>query len=480
MRANQTAALVWFRRDLRLTDNPALAAAVDHGGPVICVFVLDEGEGGRPLGGASRWWLDKSLRALAKDIEALGGRLILRRGEASVQILTLARETGAGLVTWNRLYDPPLVERDTALKQALKDDGVEVCSFNASLLSEPWTVRTGAGQPFKVFTPYWRAARDRIEVADPVSPPRALKSPAHWPASEPLSHWGLHPQKPDWSHGFKVWTPGEAGAHDRLEHFLDHGLAGYADHRDLPGEDATSRLSPHLHWGEIGPRQVWRRVQAHAKGRSGAGVEVFLSELGWREFNHQLLFHNQDLARVNVRRAFDAFPWRTDRRSLRAWRRGRTGYPLVDAGLRELWATGFMHNRVRMVVASFLIKHLLLDWREGERWFWDTLVDADLANNAANWQWTAGSGADAAPFFRIFNPIAQGEKFDPKGVYVRRWVPELAGLPDKVLHAPWTADAAVLKQAGVELGRTYPKPIVDHARARQRALDALQALRTAD
>jgi len=451
---------------------------------VVALFVLDDGESRRPLGGASRWWLDKSLRALAADLSRIGGRLILRRGEAMVQLLSLAQEIGAGLVTWNRLYEPALVERDTALKAELKSAGIEARSFNAGLLNEPWTVKTGADQPFQVFTPYWRAARARLGEVEVLPAPGRLAAPTTWPVSEVLEDWGLHPRAPDWSIGFGIWSPGEAGALTRLNRFLSERLADYGRRRDLPGEPGTSGLSPHLHWGEIGPRQVWRQAHDHARALGVAApvqdMDKFLAELGWREFNAQLLFHHPSLDQSNFRPPFDAFPWRDDRQGLKAWTRGLTGYPMVDAGLRELWTTGFMHNRVRMIVASFLIKHLLIDWRAGEAWFWDTLVDADLASNAANWQWTAGCGADAAPFFRIFNPITQGQKFDPAGAYVRRWVPELSRLPDSVLHEPWTADAAILRAAGVTLGVTYPRPIVDHAMARARALGALQSLKTAN
>ncbi|QUD88076.1 cryptochrome/photolyase family protein [Phenylobacterium montanum] len=475
-------ALVWFRQDLRLADNPALAAAAASGRPIIPVFVLAVGDTTRPRGAASLWWLDKSLRKLAESLEAKGLRLVLRLGDPQVQLLSLAQEVGAGLVVWNRLYDPAAVERDTAIKRDLEEAGVEARSFNGALLNEPWTVRTGAGGPFKVFTAYWRAAKPMVAAEPAPVIPDELTGPRDWPAGDHLDDWRLHPTAPDWSTGFSDWAPGEAGALARLEDFLQHGLKGYSERRDPPARDGGSRLSPHLHWGEIGPRQVWRMALAHAASRPGLAddLDKFLSELGWREFNHQLLFNLPDLAKVNVRPEFDRFAWRGDPAALAAWRRGRTGYPLVDAGMRELWATGFMHNRVRMVVASFLVKHLLIDWRVGEAWFWDTLVDADLANNAANWQWTAGSGADAAPFFRIFNPVAQGERFDPEGAYVRRWVPELAGMPAGYIHAPWTAPAAVLAQAGMRLGRDYPHPIVEHAEARARALAAFQDLRTGD
>jgi deoxyribodipyrimidine photo-lyase len=329
-----------------------------------------------------------------------------------------------------------------------------------------------------VFSPFWRAAREAVRPAPAHAPPAALPAPKTWPRSDDIKTWRLHPTKPDWSGGFDVWTPGEAGAQAALQTFIHAPLQEYDEGRDRPDMDGTSGLSPHLHWGEIGPDKVWRAVQARRGG--GAASETvadkFLSELGWREFNHHLLHHRPDLPDRNFKPAFDAFPWRQSQPDLKAWREGRTGYPMVDAGMRQLWTSGWMHNRVRMITASFLIKHLLLDWREGERWFWDTLVDASPANNVLNWQWVAGSGADASPFFRIFNPMAQGEKFDPTGRYVRRWAPELAHLTGKDVHAPWTAPPAALSSAGVRLGVTYPRPMVDHDQARRRALEAYQSL----
>lgn len=443
MKDDASPIIVWLRRDLRLCDNPALAAAAESGRPVIPVYVLDETPGARPMGAAARWWLDKSLAALAASLEALGSRLVLRRGAAGEVVEAMARELGAS-VYWNRLYDPGAAERDAALKARL--DGR---SFNAALLNEPWTVKTGAGGPYGVFTPYWRAARAAVGAVETQPAPKTLRPPQSWPASERLADWRLHPTAPDWSGGFCLWTPGEAGARARLDAFLEDALDGYGKRCDRPDLEATSRLSPHLGFGEVGPRQVWSAaLAAEARGAPAGDVDKFLSELGWREFNHQLLFHHPDLADTNLKAGFDP-PWRRDPAAFEAWTRGRTGYPLVDAGMRELWATGFMHNRVRMVAASFLIKHLLIDWREGERWFWDTLVDADAASNPANWQWVAGCGADAAPWFRIFNPTLQAGKFDPEGAYVRRWIPELG------------TDA-------------YPAPIVDHAFARRRALEAVR------
>ncbi|TCS15048.1 deoxyribodipyrimidine photo-lyase [Caulobacter sp. BK020] len=467
--------IVWLRNDLRLIDNPALAAAAATGRPVIPLYVLDETPGVRGMGAASLWWLDKSLAALAASLEALGARLILRRGSARAVLEAMIAEARPSAVVWNRLYDAAAIDRDSALKAWLREEGVACESFNAGLLSEPWTVKNGAGQPYKVFTPYWRAAREQLHHVHVEPAPKILPAPESWPLTETLESWNLHPTKPDWSKGFDLWTPSEAGATARLNDFLSGPVERYDRQRDLPGVEATSRLSPHLHFGEIGPRQVWVAARnAVEAGDAPAGpVETFLSEIGWREFNHSILFHNPDLPQANFRPEFDGFPWSRDDAAFDAWSRGETGYPIVDAGLRELWATGFMHNRVRMIVASFLVKHLLIDWRAGEAWFWDTLVDADLANNVGNWQWVAGSGADAAPYFRIFNPIAQGQKFDPAGTYVRRWVPELASLPDALIHEPWKAPA----QLEPATRRLYGEPIVGHSAARERALEAYRGLK---
>ena len=471
---DQEPIIVWFRNDLRLADNPALRHAADSGRPVIPLYILDETPSLRTMGAASLWWLDKSLKSLAQDLDRIGGRLLLRRGMAAHVIDEVVKRSGATCVVWNRLYDKASIDRDSEIKASLRAAGIDCLSFNAGLLNEPWTVENGAKQPYRVFTPYWRAARELLGAVTVDPAPKRLKAPAHAPHGDSLAGWDLHPRKPDWSKGFADWTPGEAGALARLEAFLSGPVAGYGEGRDVPGIEATSRLSPHLHFGEIGPRQVWlaaRNAAEHGDAPAGQ-VEKFLSEIGWREFNHAILFHWPDLPTKSFKPEFDGFPWKKNPADLDAWRQGETGYPIVDAGLRELWATGFMHNRVRMIVASFLIKHLLIDWREGEAWFWDTLVDADLANNVGNWQWVAGSGADASPYFRIFNPIAQGEKFDPKGVYVRRWIPELAGVPDEVIHKPWTR-AHHLPAAAK---RIYSRPIVDHGEAREKAMAAYRGL----
>ncbi len=473
--------ILWFRRDLRLADNPALEAALRAGHPILPLYVLDETPGLRPAGAASLWWLDKSLTALAHDLAVRGSRLILRRGEAGRLVRALAAETGAKGVYFNALFDPGFVERDERLAEDLAADGVEAHRYNGGHLVNPQAVLTKAGGPFSVFTPFWRAAREQVAPGLATAPPQRLAGPEAWPPSDRLADWRLHPTAPDWSTGFSDWRPGEAGALERLKAFADRGLANYAADRERPDREGVSRLSPHLHFGEISPKTCWRATEAaaHRGDVSHAQVEKFQAELGWREFNAAVAARVPDLAKCNFNRTFDAFPWRRAPAAFRAWTRGRTGYPLVDAGMRQLWASGWMHNRVRMVVASFLAKHLLVDWREGEAWFWDCLVDADHASNAGNWQWVAGSGADAAPYFRIFNPVAQGEKFDPSGANVRRWVPELAMLPDKHIHAPWAAPAEVLARAGVRLGDTYPRPIVDHDMARRRALDAYAEVRGA-
>jgi deoxyribodipyrimidine photo-lyase len=467
--------IVWFRQDLRLADNPALNAAAESGAPVVPVHVLDDaGAGAWPRGGASRWWLHHALEALGSDLAARGAPLVLRRGSAAAELDALVAATGATAVFWNRCYEPAIRKRDEAIKADLETRGIQARSFNASLLFEPWTIANQSGQPFKVYTPFAKACRAAPEPALPVPAPARLRSIAGPPPGLALADLALLPRKPDWAGGLRAaWRPGEAGAQARLERFLAAAIEGYKEERNRPDLESTSRLSPHLHFGEISPRQLWHA----ARGREGRGAEHFVSELLWREFSYHLLFHFPELPERNWRASFDAFPWADDPAALEAWRRGRTGYPIVDAGMRELWQTGWMHNRVRMIAGSFLVKDLMLPWQRGKEWFWDTLVDADLANNAASWQWVAGCGADAAPYFRVFNPTLQGEKFDPAGAYVRRYVPELARMPAAFIHRPWDADAETLRAAGVELGRTYPRPIVDHGKARDRALAAFATLK---
>jgi len=461
--------IVWFRRDLRLADNPALFEAAKTGAPILPLYI-DETDIGQGSGGASKVWLHYSLKALTS---ALGG-LIIKKGRAVSVIEALLAETGARAVYWNRRYEKVDRDRDGTIMEALKERGLTVKSFNGNLLSEPWEIRTKTGGSYyKVFSPYWRAVLAQISVAEPLPEPKfnLLSGDISSLSIEDLE---LLPNRPDW--GRKMlpgWQIGERGAIKALSEFLSGPVTTYKADRDRADKPkGTSRLSPHLAFGEISPRQIWHAV----KDKDVDGAK-FLSELGWREFSYALLYHNPDLRARNFKPAFDAFPWDKNTAALTAWQTGQTGYPFIDAGMRELWATGYMHNRVRMVAASFLIKHLMINWREGERWFWDTLFDADSANNAASWQWVAGSGADAAPYFRIFNPFGQGEKFDPNGDYVRQWVPELERLPNKFIHRPWEAPELTLKEAGVELGKNYPGPIVDHKRAREKALAAYKEMR---
>jgi deoxyribodipyrimidine photo-lyase len=437
--------LVWFRQDLRLADNPALRAGCERGAVVPVYFWAPEEEGKWPPGAASRWWLHQSLAKLDGALRERGSRLIIRRGPTLKALQSVMEETGADKVFWNRRYEPASIERDKSIKSALPAE-----SFNSALLFEPWEIETGSGGPYRVFTPFWRACVSRqSQITTPVGAPVRLEGLSRWPDSLSVNELELEP-KIDWAGGLRrAWRPGEAGAVAELRRFVRSGLDGYDTGRDRPDRVGTSRLSPYLHFGEIGPRQIWEAVQKRPNARS---AWAFLRELGWREFAYHLLYHYPHTTEKPLREEFARFAWREDAAALKAWQRGRTGLALVDAGMRELWATGWMHNRVRMMVASFLVKDLMARWQEGTRWFWDTLVDADLANNTLGWQWTAGCGADAAPFFRIFNPETQASKFDPDEKYIRRWVPEYG-----------TAD--------------YPKPIVDHKAARERALEAYQRIR---
>jgi deoxyribodipyrimidine photo-lyase len=449
-------ALFWFRRDLRLADNPGLAAAAAGGRPIIPVFIHDPAHDRR--GGALDWWLHHSLEALDTSLRKLGSRLIVRQGDAAALIPKLAEETGAEAVYCNRLEEPWAVAQQERIDAMLRAGGRAMVIGNAALLFELGSVTNGSGQPFRVFTPFWKACLREHPPASPLDAPESLPPVDDGLLSDRLD---LLPTKPDWAGGLRAaWTPGEDHARAVLDRFIADRLVGYAGHRDVPGEDATSALSPYLRFGEIGPRQVFHAIRNAAPPSHDA--DRFLAELGWREFSYHLLASFPDLPNRPLRGEFARFPWRDDPAAEAAWQKGQTGIPLVDAGMRQLWTTGWMHNRVRMIVASFLVKNLLIPWQKGEAWFWDTLVDADLANNSASWQWVAGCGADAAPYFRIFNPVLQGEKFDPKGAYVRRWCPELARIPDRFIHTPW------------EAGR--PKPIVDLAASRTRALEALATI----
>ncbi|MGP3534002.1 cryptochrome/photolyase family protein [Microbacterium sp. RD1] len=419
--------IVWFRDDLRLADHPALRAALDRGEPVVGVYVLEEGDDIRELGGAARWWLHGSLASLGERLRERGSALVLRRGRAAEIVPALVAEVGAGAVFWNRRYGAAERGIDAGIKTALRDRGIEVASFAASVLFEPWTIRTGADTPYAVFTPFWRACQNAPAPRAPLPEPREVPGGGIHPAGDDLDTWELLPAHPDWAGGLRErWEPGEPAARARLRAFLSDDLGDYDRSRDEPSGEATSQLSPRLRWGEVSPHQVWHAVVEHrGTGQHAASASRFLSELGWREFAWHTLFHFPDLATKNWRGEFDAFPWPPlNEAHLEAWQQGSTGVALVDAGMRELWRTGYMHNRVRMVTASYLVKNLLVDWRRGEQWFWDTLVDADAANNPFNWQWIAGSGADAAPYFRVFNPERQRDRFDPHDEYIRRWAPE--------------------------------------------------------
>ncbi len=446
--------LVWFGQDLRLKDNPALHAATKRPGPVIPTYIWSpEDEGDWAPGSASRWWLHHSLRALDSSLRERGSRLLLAQGRAAQVLEELVRQTGATAVYWNRRYEPAARECSAAVKQALRKRGIDAESFNSALLAEPHEILNQSGRPYRLYTPYMRRMLRELDPARPLAAPSSLNAPRSWPRSPRLDDLGLMPSIKWYTTMERTWRPGEAGAHERLGTFLKRALADYAKSRDRPAERGTSSLSPHLHFGEIGPRQIW-----HALGARGRNSQ-YLRELIWREFAYHLLYHFPHTTTQPLRREFEHFPWKRNARLLRAWQRGHTGVPMVDAGMRELWATGFMHNRVRMIVGSFLVKNLLQRWQEGARWFWDTLVDADLAANTMNWQWIAGSGADAAPYFRVFNPQTQGERFDPDGAYVRKWVPERAHVPAKSIHAPGE-DA-----------------IVDLAESREAALEAYQVMR---
>ena len=475
--------LVWFRHDLRLDDNPALEAAARRGA-VVPVFVwAPEEEAPWEPGAASRWWLHHSLQKLAAQLERAGAPLVIRRGPSLDALRRVAREYSVTHVAWNRRYEPAVVNRDTAIKKTLAADGLDVESFNGSLLFEPVHVATKEGRPYQVFTPFWRALLARAEPGEPVAAPRKLlpaTAARAGAASLTPDDLELLPEI-DWAGTMRrTWSPGAAGADKRLDAFLAGPIQSYGSDRDRPDHEGTSCLSPHLHFGEISPRRVWHAVRAAVGGKPAAkvtgGAEVYLRELGWREFANHLLYHFPHTTDAPLRADYARFPWADDPVGLRAWQRGRTGFPVVDAGMRQLWGSGWMHNRVRMIVASFLVKDLRVSWLEGARWFWDTLVDADLAANTLGWQWAAGCGADAAPYFRIFNPTSQGLKFDPAGDYVRAWVPDLQRLPAADIHEPAAADSDVLAKAGVVLGRGYPEPIVDHAEARKQALEALKSV----
>jgi deoxyribodipyrimidine photo-lyase len=471
-----TKAIIWFRQDLRLSDNPAFSEACRQHDEVLPLYILDEAT--VTLGGAQRWWLHHSLVCLDADLKKVGLRLCLHQGSALAVLKSLVKENQVVTIYWNRCYEPLAIERDTKIKHFFQKSGVRVVSSNGRLLHEPWEITNKTGHFFKVFTPFWRACLKQMSIPEQQT---ISRFPTLIEAnSESLNSWALLPSKPDWSETFgQHWRPGEEGARSKLSDFIENHLKGYMTSRNEPATDSTSKLSPHLHFGEISPWQIWRSIEAVTLDRDCnlKSVERFLAELGWREFSYHLLYHVPLLPSANFKSDFDAFPWKNNDVFLKCWQEGKTGYPIIDAGMRELWRTGYMHNRVRMIVASFLTKDLLIDWRYGADWFLDTLVDADMASNSASWQWVAGCGADAAPYFRIFNPVLQGEKFDPEGLYVKRWVPELASVPVQWIHQPWMAPQDALE---VVLGRDYPKPIVDHLEARKQALFYYKMMKQSD
>jgi deoxyribodipyrimidine photo-lyase len=470
--------IVWFRKELRLADHKALAAAVESGAPVLPLYIHDvETKGAVVPGGAARWWLHESLKALNASLEELGGGLILREGRTRDVLADILGETNARAIHATQSYEPFGTRSEADVDELCSENDVAFHLHPGRLLFAPGDIATKEGNTYRVFTPFWKSCLAQPAPPAPSGAPKKIDFAKV--KSEPLDSLELQPSKPDWAGGLrKAWTPGEKAARDALTEFIDERIGDYDKKRDaLPGTP-TSLLSPYLHFGEISPVQVWHAVNHAIEADSGGiekGARSFLREIGWREFSYHLLFSFPELPDKPLRPEFEDFPWRNDKKALTAWQRGQTGYPVVDAAMRQLWETGWMPNRARMVVASFLVKHLLLPWQDGAAWFWDTLVDADLANNSASWQWVSGCGADAAPYFRIFNPILQGEKFDPEGDYVRTWVPELADLEAADIHVPWDAPPGVLAAAGVKLGETYPEPIVDHAAARERALKALES-----
>jgi deoxyribodipyrimidine photo-lyase len=463
-------AIVWFRQDLRLHDNPALIAVHETQRQILPLYILDESAGEWKMGGASRWWLHQSLLSLNKSLD---GHLCLQKGNALAVLLEIIAQHDVKAVYWNRCYEPWRIKRDTDIKKLLSDKGIEVKSHNSALLFEPHTTLKKDGTPYKVFKK--GCLQNSAEPALPEATPKALN--LYQSTSLSLDELELMPNIHWYKQMEEAWLPGEEGAVSCLETFLENGIKHYKEGRNFPAQKNVSRISPYLHFGEISPNKVWHAAkESMMTSRCENDGEHFLSELGWREFSNSLLYHFPDMPRKNLQSKFDAFPWQDDDEALSRWQKGQTGYPIIDAGMRELWQTGYMHNRVRMIVGSFLVKNLLLHWHHGEDWFWDTLVDADLANNSASWQWIAGCGADAAPYFRIFNPVTQGQKFDSDGEYVRQYVPEIANLPDKFIHTPWLASETILKEAKLELGVDYPMPIVDLKESRERALAAFKQI----
>jgi deoxyribodipyrimidine photo-lyase len=473
--SNQTPTIVWFRNDLRLTDNPALNAAAANG-DIIPIFIYDVDAMDRDYGSAQKWWLYNALSALKLDFKQKNIDFLIKKGDTGSILNDLIEKVGAKGIFWNRSYEKWSIDRDSKLKSSFKDKNLCVESFKANVLFEPWEIKNGTGEHYKVFTPFYKKCLEIMgDVPPALSVPDKITQPDYDYSSDDLEDLNLLPTI-DWDKKmYDHWDISETGAWKRLNHFLENGLGHYKDGRDCPSKDYTSKMSPYLRWGMISPRSIWHEINTYAAAHNVAERDRYhyLSEIGWREFSFHLLYHYPDMKDAPLQPRFKDFPWEHDEKIMKQWQSGQTGYPLIDAGMRQLWATGWMHNRIRMIVGSLLVKHLLHSWVEGEKWFWDTLVDACPASNTAGWQWIGGCGADAAPYFRIFNPITQGDKFDCYA-YVREFVPELKNMPDKYLFNPWEAPDGDLKMAGVELGKTYPKPIVSHEKGRERALEAFQ------
>jgi deoxyribodipyrimidine photo-lyase len=469
--------LIWLRRDLRLRDHLPLTKAVEKGNPVMPVYIHDRTspEIEKP-GAASLWWLHHSLSALQKAYQDKGIKLILRRGPAVEVLGELCKATAAGALYFHRSILPGEEALEQNIAEYCKSHDIDCRRFRGETLFEPGEIRTGSDTAYKVFTPFWKACLEEPEPGEPLPIPHTIPSPEKYPESDALAEWDLMPTSPNWAKGFHDhWQPGEEGARQSLTRFLKSHVSDYKKMRDYPAEDGTSRLSPHLHYGEISIRDCWHQTKAAHKVDKGA--EAYLRELGWREFCYHLLHHWPEMEEEPFRPEFAAYPWKNNADQLKAWQKGETGYPIIDAAMRQLWQTGWMHNRLRMLVGSFLVKNLMIHWHEGRDWFWDTLVDADIANNSAGWQWIAGSGADAAPYFRIFNPVTQSEKFDKEGEFIRSYVPELQDLPTQHIHAPYDAPEEVLEKAGIKLGKTYPNPIADLKSTRQAALKVYEQVK---
>jgi len=469
--------IMWFRKDLRLKDNPALQAALQTQLPIVPVYIVEPVDDEWPIGSASKWWLHHSLKSLQKSLQNIGSDLLILNGDPEQALTKLCTQANTSHVFWNNCYEPNSIQRDTIIKDELKKKNINTQSFNSSLLNEPWDSVKDNGTPYRVFTAFWKASQRRgINICQHQPPGQLTSIPKQIQKNHTIliDDLKLLPQT-RWDTGLEQnWKPGEQGALEQLQQFLDDPVEDYPSHRDLPANSGTSSLSAHLHFGEISPWHIWQSTESIALRNTQPGIinacDAFLRQIGWRDFAHHLLYHFPNTHSQPLDKRFNSFPWKNSSKILRSWQQGQTGIPIVDAGMRELWQTGWMHNRVRMIAASLLTKNLLIPWQEGAKWFWDTLVDADLANNTMGWQWTAGCGADAAPYFRIFNPVRQGERFDNNGSYVRKWIPELQTLPDKWIHRPWETPIDILEQSHIDLGKTYPNPIIDLAESRKIAL----------